>query len=59
MNIWRLKGRRGNTDKGVCPVTKKEEGGSHILQSEGKRNWRDRWLEKKFTKIHPQIGIKR
>jgi hypothetical protein len=24
MNIWRLKGRRGNTDKGVCPVTKKE-----------------------------------
>jgi hypothetical protein len=45
MGIWRLKGMRGNTDKGVCPVCRKEEGGSHILQCEGTRVWRDRWLE--------------
>jgi hypothetical protein len=28
MGIWRLKGVRGNVDKGVCPVCRKE-GGSH------------------------------
>jgi hypothetical protein len=41
MDIWRLKGMRGNIDKGVCPVCRKEEGGSHILQCEGTRVWRD------------------
>jgi hypothetical protein len=58
MGIWRLKGMRGNTDKGVCPVCRKEEGGSHILQSKGTRVWTDRWLERKFTSVHPEIGIK-
>jgi hypothetical protein len=56
MGIWRLKGMRGNVDKGVC---RKEEGGSYILQCEGTRVWRDRWLERKFTGIHPEIGIKK
>jgi hypothetical protein len=28
---------RGNIDKGVCPVWRKEEGGSHILHCEGTR----------------------
>jgi hypothetical protein len=51
MGIWRLKGMRGNVDKGVCPVCRKEEGGSHILQCEGTRVWTDRWLERKFTSI--------
>jgi hypothetical protein len=37
-------GMRRNIDKGVCPVCRKEEGGSHILQCEGTRVWRDRWL---------------
>jgi hypothetical protein len=55
MGIWRLKGVRGNTDKGVC---RKEDGGSHILQCEGTRVLRDRWLEIKFTSVHPEIGIK-
>jgi hypothetical protein len=27
-----------NTDKGVSPVCRKEEGGSHIVQCEGTRN---------------------
>jgi hypothetical protein len=26
---------RGNIDKGVCPVCRKEEGESHIVQCEG------------------------
>jgi hypothetical protein len=59
MGFWRLKGTRGNTDKGVCPVCRKEEGRSHILQCEGARVWRDRWLERKFTGIHLEIGIKK
>jgi hypothetical protein len=48
-----------NIDKDVCPVCRKEGGGSHILQCEGTRVWRDRWLERKFTGIHPEIGIKK
>jgi hypothetical protein len=57
MGIWRLKGMRGNIDKGVCLVCRKEGGGNHILQCEGTRVSRDRWLERKFTSIHPEIGI--
>jgi hypothetical protein len=56
MGIWWLKGLRGNIDKGVC---RKKEGGSHVLQCEGTRVWRDRRLERKFTGIHPEIGIKK
>jgi hypothetical protein len=59
MGVWRVKGMRGNIDKGVCPVCKKEEGGSHILQCEGTRVWRDRWLVRKFTSVHPEMGIKK
>jgi hypothetical protein len=59
MGIWRLKGMRRNIYNGVCPVCRKEEGGSHILQREGTSVWRDRWLERKFTRIHPEIGIKK
>jgi hypothetical protein len=41
--------------KGVC----RKEGGSHILQCEGTRVWRVRWWERKFTSVHPKIGIKK
>jgi hypothetical protein len=57
MGIWRLKGMRGNIDKGVCPVCRKEGAGSHVLQCEDTRVWRNRWLERKFTTIHTEIGI--
>jgi hypothetical protein len=30
-----------------------------ILQCEGTKVWRDRWLERKFTSVHPEIGIKK
>jgi hypothetical protein len=52
---WR-KRMRGNIDKDVC---RKEEGWSNILQCEGTRVWTDRWLERKFTSRHPEIGIKK
>jgi hypothetical protein len=42
MGIWRVKGMRENTDKEVCPVCEKEEGGIHVLQCEGTKNCRDR-----------------
>jgi hypothetical protein len=58
MGIWRLKGMRGNTDKGVCPVCRKG-GGNHILQCKGTRVWRARWLERKFTSIYPETGTKK
>jgi hypothetical protein len=47
-----LEGMRGNTDNGVCPVCGREEGGSHMLLCEGTRNWRDKWLERRFTRIY-------
>jgi hypothetical protein len=59
MGIWRLEGMRGNTDHGVCPVCGREEGGSHMLLCEGTRNWGDKWLERRFTRIYPDVGIKR
>jgi hypothetical protein len=52
-------GDEGNIDKSVCLICRKEEVGSHILQCEGTRVWRDRWLERKFTSVHPEIGIKK
>jgi hypothetical protein len=59
MGILRLKGLRGNIDKDVCRACRKEGGGSHILQCEGTRVWRDRCLERKFTGVHPEIGTKK
>jgi hypothetical protein len=35
-----------------------QEGGSHILQYEGKRNWRDRWLSNVY-KNKPEIAVKK
>jgi hypothetical protein len=35
-----------------------EEGVSHILQCEDTKVWRDRWLERKFTSVRPEKGIK-
>jgi hypothetical protein len=38
MGIWRLKGVRGNTEQGMCPMCNKEEGWSHILRCEETRS---------------------
>jgi hypothetical protein len=47
MGIWRLKGRGGNTDQGMSPVCRREEGWSHILRYEGTKGWRDKLIERK------------
>jgi hypothetical protein len=48
-----------NTDQGICPGCRKEKGWSHILQCEGTKYWRDKLLEKKLRRIHPEIGIRK
>jgi hypothetical protein len=59
MGIWRLKGVRGNTEQGMCPVCNKEEGWSHILRCEGTRSWREELVDKRFINIEPEIGMRR
>jgi hypothetical protein len=59
MGIWRLKCVRGNTEQGMCPMCNKEEGWSHILRCEETRSWREDLVDKRFTSIEPEIGIRR
>jgi hypothetical protein len=35
MGIWRLKGMRGNIDKGICPVCRKKGVTSYIAKEQG------------------------
>jgi hypothetical protein len=58
MGIWRLKGVRGNTEQGICPICNKEEGWSHILRCEETRSWREELVDKRFTSIESEIGIR-
>jgi hypothetical protein len=37
----------------------KEEGWSHILKCEETRSWREELIDKRFTSIDPEIGIRR
>jgi hypothetical protein len=54
MGNWRLRRMKGNTDQGICPVCRKEDGWSHIQQcEEGTRNWREKLLEKNVHKNTP------
>jgi hypothetical protein len=46
LDIWGLKEMRGNSDRGICPICKKEEGWSHILRCEGTLNQKNELLEK-------------
>jgi uncharacterized protein YprB with RNaseH-like and TPR domain len=59
MGIWRLKGVRENTEHGMCPMCNKEEDWSHILSCEGTRSWREELVDKQFTNIEPEIGMRR
>jgi hypothetical protein len=49
---------RGNTNQGIFRVCREEERGSHILQYEGTRNWRGRYLEINSTIIQSDTGIR-
>jgi hypothetical protein len=54
-----LKGVRGNTEEGICPMCNKEEGWSHILRCVKTRSWREELADKRFTNIEPEIGMRR
>jgi uncharacterized protein YprB with RNaseH-like and TPR domain len=54
-----LKGVRGNTEQGMCPMCNKEEGWSHILRCAENRSWGEKLVDKHFTNIEPEIGIRR
>jgi hypothetical protein len=59
MGIWRLKGVRGNTEQGMCPLCNKEEGWSHILRCVETRSWIEELVDKRFINIEPEIGMRR
>jgi hypothetical protein len=53
--IWRLKGIRGNTEHGMCPMCNKEEGWSHILRCGETRSWREELVDKRFASIGQKL----
>jgi hypothetical protein len=57
MGIWSLKGVRGNTEQGLCPMCNKE-GWSHILRCEETRSWREELVDKRFINIETEIGMR-
>jgi hypothetical protein len=60
MGIWRLKGMRGNIDKGVRSVCRKEGRKEGVTSCSVKvQGSGGTWLERKFTSTHPEIGIKK
>jgi hypothetical protein len=60
MGIWRLKGVRGNIEQGMCPMCNKEEGWSNILlKCVETKSWREDLVDKRFTSVEPEIGIRR
>jgi hypothetical protein len=59
MGIWKLKGVRRNMEQGICPFCAKEEGWSHILRCDETKSWRDDVVDKRFTGVDLEIGIRR
>jgi hypothetical protein len=59
MGIWRLKGVWGNTELGMRLVCNKEEGWSHRLRCDETKSWREDLVDKRFTSIQPELGIRR
>jgi hypothetical protein len=57
IGIWRLKGVRENKEQGKCPMCNKE-GWTHIPKCE-KTRWREEFVDKIFTSIEPEIGMRR
>jgi hypothetical protein len=54
-----IKGCWGNIDQEMRPVCSNEEGWCHILRGEGTRIWRDELVDKRFTSVDPETGIRR
>jgi hypothetical protein len=43
----------------MCPMCNKEGGWSHILRCVETRSWREELVDKRFTSIEPEIGMRR
>jgi hypothetical protein len=56
MGIWKLKGVRGNTEQGMCPMCSKEEGWSHTFRRDETKSWRNDLVDKRFTSVDTEIG---
>jgi hypothetical protein len=59
MGIWKLKGVTRNIEQGICPMCSKEHGWSHIFRCDETKSWRDDLIDKRFTSVDPEIGIRR
>jgi hypothetical protein len=59
MGIWKLKGVRGNIEQGMCPMCSKEEGWRHIFRCDETKSWRNDLVDKRFTSVDREIGIRR
>jgi hypothetical protein len=59
MGIWKLKGVRRNIEQRICPMCNKEGGWSHILTCDENKSWREDLVDKRFTSVEPEIGIRR
>jgi hypothetical protein len=57
--VLHLKGVRGNIEQGISPMCSKENS-SHIFRcDETKKRWRNDLVDKRFTSVDPEIGIRR
>jgi hypothetical protein len=59
LDIWKLKGVRRNIEQGICPLCNKEGGRSHILRCDETKSWREDLVDRRFTSVDPEIGIRR
>jgi hypothetical protein len=59
MGIWKLKGVKRNIDQGICPLCNKEEDWNHMLRCDETKSWREDLVDKRFTSVDPEIGIRR
>jgi hypothetical protein len=57
--ICKLKGVRSNREQGICPLCNKEEGWSHVLRCDETKSCREDLVDKRFTSVDPEIGIRR
>jgi hypothetical protein len=58
MGIWKLKGVRG-IEQEICPMFSKEKIWSHIFRCDETKSLRNDLVDKRFTSVDPETGIRR
>jgi hypothetical protein len=46
-------------EHGIYTMCSKEEGWSHIFRCDETKSWRNDLVDKRFTSVDPEIGIRR